>query len=164
MAMLHISPEALSDLVKIKEYITTDLDNPTAALNVVSKITKAIRGLEQFPDIGAPLSSIIDMPTDYRFLVTGNYLSFYRHDGDAVYVVRVLYGKRDYLKILFGELPEQDSEIVTSIDTFDKRDELTQMRTKLEYAEQSRLVEEPTYSLEESKARLEKSHERKEIL
>jgi len=111
MAQLHISPEVLSDLAKIKEYITTELENPTAALNVVSKITKAIRGLECFPDIGAPLASIVDIPTDYRFLVTGNYLSFYRHEGDAIHVVRVLYGKRDYLKVLLGELPEEaDSE------------------------------------------------------
>ena len=107
MVKLHISPEASSDLAEIKEYVATELENPTAALNVVSKITKAIRGIERFPDIGAPLSSIIDMPTDYRVLVTGNYLTFYRHDGDAVYVVRVLYGKRDYLKIVYGELPEQ---------------------------------------------------------
>ena len=110
MAQIHISPEALNDLMEIKKYITVELDNPTAALNVVSKITKAIRGLNQFPDIGAPLSSIIDLPTNYRFLVTGNYLSFYRHEDDAVYVVRVLYGKRDYLKILFMELPEQESD------------------------------------------------------
>ena len=108
MATLHISPEASSDLVEIKEYITIELENPTAALNIVSKIIKALRGLEKFPDIGASLSSVIDIPSDYRFLVTGNYLSFYRHEGDAVYVVRVLYGKRDYLKILFGEFTEQE--------------------------------------------------------
>ena len=108
MATLHISPEASSDLVEIKEYITIELENPTAASNVISKIIKAIRGLEHFPDIGASLSSVIDIPTDYRFLITGNYLSFYRHEGDSVYVVRVLYGKRDYLKILFGELTEQE--------------------------------------------------------
>ena len=110
MAQIHISPEALNDLTKIKKYITMEIDNPTAALNVISKITKAIRGLDQFPDIGAPLLSIIDLPTDYRFLVMGNYLSFYRHEGDAVYVVRVLYGKRDYLKILFGEVVESESD------------------------------------------------------
>ena len=106
MAQIHISPEASNDLAEIKKYITMELGNSTAALNVVSKITKAIRGLEQFPDIGAPLSSIVDLPTDYRFLVTGNYLSFYRQEGDEVYVVRVLYGKRDYLKILFVEVVE----------------------------------------------------------
>ena len=108
MAQLHISPEATSDLAEIKKYIAMELENPTAALTVVSKITKAIRKLERFPEMGASLSSVIGMPSDYRFLVAGNYLSFYRHEGDAVYIVRVLYAKRDYLKVLFGNLAEQD--------------------------------------------------------
>ena len=43
MARLNISPEAQSDLVKIKDYITTELENPIAALNTVSRITKAVR-------------------------------------------------------------------------------------------------------------------------
>ena len=109
MAQIHISPEASNDLAEIKNYIAMELEHTAAALNTVSKITKSIRGLERFPDIGVPLSSIIDIPTDYRFLVTDNYISFYRHDGNAVYVARVFYAKRDYLKILFGELPEQES-------------------------------------------------------
>ena len=107
MARLYISPEALNDLQEIKKYIATDLENPAAALATVSKITKAIRALNTFPGIGTPLSSIINMPTDYRFLITGHYLSFYRHEGDAVYVVRVLYSKRDYLKILLEKHSEQ---------------------------------------------------------
>ena len=110
MAQIHISPEALSDLAEIKKYITMELDNPTAALNVVSKITKVIRGLEQFPDMGAPLSSIIDIQNDYRFLVTDNYLSFYRREGDAIFIVRVLYAKRDYLKVLFEIISNRESD------------------------------------------------------
>ncbi len=103
---LHISPEAQNDLRDIREYITSELENPTAALNTVTHIVKAIRRLSDFPDSGAPLSSVVDMPNHYRFLVSGSYLIFYRHEGGSVYVVRVLYGKRDYTKILFGELQE----------------------------------------------------------
>ena len=107
MAILHISPEAREDLQDIKEYISSELENPTAAQNVVSNIIKAMRSLEQFPDMGSPLSSVVDVPNDYRFLVSGNYLVFYRNDKDSVYVIRVIYGKRDYMKILFGELPKE---------------------------------------------------------
>jgi len=107
MAILHISPEAREDLQDIKEYISSELENPTAAQNVVSNIIKAMRSLEQFPDMGVPLSSVVDVPNDYRFLVSGNYLAFYRNDKDSVYVIRVIYGKRDYMKILFGELPKE---------------------------------------------------------
>jgi plasmid stabilization system protein ParE len=50
------------------------------------------------------------MKTDYRYLVCGNYLIFYKIEGDAVSVYRVLNGSssRDYLPILFtGELPAE---------------------------------------------------------
>ena len=53
--------------------------------------------------------------------------------------------------------------VVMSIDAFEKRDELIRLRAKLELAEQSRLAEEPTYTLEESKQRLEKIYEQREV-
>ena len=107
MAKLNISPQALNDLRDIKEYITRELENPDAAVNTVTKIIKTIRSLADFPNIGSPLSSIIDMRTDYRFLVSGNYIVLYRHENDNAYVVRILYGRRDYVKILFGLLPDE---------------------------------------------------------
>ena len=55
MATLQISPEAKNDLHGIKEYITTDLDNPSAAINTVARITKSIRSLISFPDKGTPV-------------------------------------------------------------------------------------------------------------
>jgi plasmid stabilization system protein ParE len=36
----------------------------------------------------------------YRFLVTGNYLSFYHIDGADISIDRILYGRRDYLSVL----------------------------------------------------------------
>jgi plasmid stabilization system protein ParE len=110
MAKLHVTPEAQDDLHGIKEYISVELENPIAATNMVSKIAEAMRGLINFPDRGAPLSSITDRPNNYRFLICGSYLVFYRHEDGNVYVVRVLYGRRDYMKILFGDAPENDTD------------------------------------------------------
>lgn len=104
MNNLNYSPEARNDLVDIKKYIGVELANPVAAKNTVDKITKRIRTLEKFAEIGTPLSSVIDIDTDYRFLVCGNYLAFYRAEGNQIYIDRVLYGKRDYISILFGDL------------------------------------------------------------
>lgn len=53
--------------------------------------------------------------------------------------------------------------VVMSIDAFEKRDELIRLRAKLETAEQSRLAGEPTYTLGESRARVEEIYERKEV-
>lgn len=53
--------------------------------------------------------------------------------------------------------------VVMSIDAFEKRDELLRLNAKLDLAERSRLTGEATYTLEQSKARLESIYERKEI-
>lgn len=103
MAEIKFSPEAINDLQQIKEYIIEELCNEQAAVNTVSKITKRIRMLADFPESGVPLSSVIDIETDYRFLVCGNYTAFYRVENSMVYIVRILYGRRNYVQILFGE-------------------------------------------------------------
>lgn len=108
MNNLHLSIEAQNDLADIKEYIAEDLENPKAALAVVSKITKTIRLLRDHALLGTPLSAVADVDSDYRFLVSGNYMIFYRARGKDVYVDRVLYGRRDYLSILFKDYPIEE--------------------------------------------------------
>lgn len=103
MNNLHISSEAQNDLAEIKAYITEELENPDAALATVGKITKSMRILRTHARAGAPLSAIASTDSDYRFLVSGNYLIFYRVLGNDVYVDRVLYGRRDYMRVLFGD-------------------------------------------------------------
>jgi addiction module RelE/StbE family toxin len=107
MHKLKISPQALDDMKEIKSYISQELGNPQAAVNVVSKIMKKIHGLSKYPGIGASLSSVVDIQNDYRFLVCANYLIFYRCEGEVVFVSRVLDGRRDYIRILFGSLKEE---------------------------------------------------------
>ena len=108
MNKLAISPQAKKDLEDIKAYISEELENPIAAVNVVSRITKKIKNLKDTPGIGTSLSSKISFDTDYRFLVCGNYLTFYRYEEKTVYVDRVLYGRRDYVKILFPEIEDDE--------------------------------------------------------
>lgn len=103
MNNLHLSKEAQNDLAEIKTYLTDKLENPDAALATVSRITKKIRILKSQAYVGTPLSSVADTESDYRFLVSGNYLVFYRVYGKDVYIDRVLYGRCDYMRILFGD-------------------------------------------------------------
>lgn len=103
MAEIKFSPEAITDLQRTKAYITEELCNEQAAAGTVAKITKRIRQLSDFPEIGVLLSSIVDFETDYRFLVCGNYTVFYRIENQIVNIVRVLYGRRNFMQILFGE-------------------------------------------------------------
>ena len=103
MAEIRFSPEALSDLKEIKSYITEDLQSAQAADNTIAGILKRIRKLSDFPQSGAPLSSVVGIETNYRFVVSGNYTAFYSYENDAVFILRVLYGRRDHMRILFGE-------------------------------------------------------------
>jgi len=101
VAKIDYSPSAGQDLEQIGDYIKQELCSPAAALNTVNKIQDSIDNLSTFPLSGAHLSSIVDVDTDYRFIVCGNYLAFYRTDKISVYIDRIIYGKRDYMTILF---------------------------------------------------------------
>lgn len=101
---IHYAPEALNDLEDIWDYISSNLFNPIAAENTVGNIQNAIDRLEDFPNIGTPLSAITTIKNDYHFLVSGNYLVFYRIIRPHVYIDRILYKKRNYLHILFPNL------------------------------------------------------------
>lgn len=69
MNKLHISDDARQDLVEIKQYIAEDLDSPNAAAQTVKGILKGISRLKEQSGIGAPLSSIVPVESEYRFLV-----------------------------------------------------------------------------------------------
>ena len=103
MADIQFAPEALRDLEEIRDFISEDLANLPAANNTVSGILDNIKILASFPEIGSPLSAIVNIETNYRFLVCGHYMTFYRFEGGTVYVIRILYGRRNYMEILFGK-------------------------------------------------------------
>ena len=102
MVRIQFTPDALEDLKQIKKYITDDLCSEQSAINTVDRILKRIRQLEAFPEIGAPLSSIIDIEVPYRFLVCGNYTAFYKFENNEVHIIRILYARRNFMQILFG--------------------------------------------------------------
>jgi toxin ParE1/3/4 len=98
---IRYSAAAVQDLEEIGDYIANTLKSPIAALNTLNKIQDAVDKLAHFPFIGSLLSNVVKMETDYRFLVCENYIVFYRTYTDSVFISRVLYGKRDYMNILF---------------------------------------------------------------
>ncbi len=99
---LHLTPDAQADLQEIKRYISRDLENPVAALATVKRIMQNVRLLRGQALIGTPLSAVTELRdgADYRYLTSGSYMIFYRAVGTDVYIDRVLYGGRDYLRVL----------------------------------------------------------------
>ena len=103
MAKINFTPDAIEDLKEIKAYITDELCSEESAIRTVGNIMKRIRQLADFPESGAPLSSIINLEVPYRFLVCGNYTAFYKVESDEVHIIRVLYARRNFMQILFGK-------------------------------------------------------------
>jgi len=101
---LHYSARARKDLDEIWDHIVTDLGNPIAAKNTVNRILDDIDLLADFPEMGTILKNITHIVTDYRYIVSGNYMAFYRVYDKTVYIVRILYGRRDYMRVLFGDM------------------------------------------------------------
>lgn len=106
---IHYSPESRRDLDGIWDYIVSDLQNRSAAERVINRIMDAVDPLKDFAEMGTPLSSIADIGTDYRFLVSGNYMVFYRVQSNDVYIDRVLYGRSDYMSDLFKDLLREET-------------------------------------------------------
>ena len=106
---IHYSPESRRDLDDIWDYIVSELQNRSAAEHVINRIIDAVDPLKNFAEMGTPLSSIADIGTDYRFLVSGNYMVFYRANGNDIYIDRVLYGRSDYMSVLFKDLLREET-------------------------------------------------------
>ena len=104
MANIVMSEEAVKDLKKIGDYIAQQHKAPKTALNSIRKIKARISELEEFPLLGKPLSAVVAVDTDYRFLGCGSYLAFYRLQNDNVLIDRILHGRQDYISILLGDL------------------------------------------------------------
>ena len=88
----------------IWDYIVSELQTRSAAERVIDRIMDVVDPLKKFAEMGTPLSSIADVGTDYRFLVSGNYMVFYRVQDSNVYIDRILYGRSDYMSTLFKDL------------------------------------------------------------
>ncbi len=101
---IKFSPKALEDLDDIYTYISENLQNPIAADNTIHSILDSVDLLQEQPKSGKILTFLSGMNSGYRFVIAGNYLAFYRYKNNIVYVDRVIYGRRDYMKILFPDI------------------------------------------------------------
>lgn len=103
MFEVKVSPQAAEDLLEIKNYIENELQNPIAAQNTLLKIVETYEDLTNFPEAGIPVERYVSFPTDYKFVLANNYSIFYRIEGEIVRVIRILYSRRDFVRILFKD-------------------------------------------------------------
>ena len=127
MPELVVSSLARADMREIGDYISRELRSPDAALRMIRRFQKAMLPLRDFPEMGSPLLTAGKQGAPYRFpemgsplltagkqgapyryLVCGSYLIFYHIGPEAVHIDRVLYGRRDYMALLFGDKLEEE--------------------------------------------------------
>lgn len=94
---------AVKDLDEIWDYITFELESPVAAEHTVNGIMDSVDGLKDFSQTGVHLMFENGMDSGYRYVIFKNYMAFYHTQELEVYVDRVIYGKRDYMRVLFPE-------------------------------------------------------------
>lgn len=109
---IEYSPRALKDLDGIWDYIEKELCSPGAAQNTVEGIMDKIDILMSFPEAGAKLEFENGLNSGYRYVSFKNYIAFYRlGSDDIVYIDRVVYSGRDYMRILFPNIDSNDKMI-----------------------------------------------------
>ena len=99
MATVRLTKRAISDIKKIYDYIIED--SQQNADSVKADIIQSINHLGLFPLMGTSLVGKINVKTDYRYVITGKFLIFYKTSEDVVRIYRVLSSDMDYIKVLF---------------------------------------------------------------
>lgn len=83
---IEYSKDSMQDLVEIKQYIKFKLQEPEIAQKTIRKIREEINNLK-------------NNPKRYATIVK-NYIVFYRIKGYKIQIVRVMYGRKDWIKLL----------------------------------------------------------------
>lgn len=98
---IKYSPEAKGDLRKIKLYIKNNLHEPEIAERLINKIKESVRELKTNPEMYAVIDINRKSGAKIRRLMVDNYRVFYRVKGDWIQVIRILYKKRNWIKIIW---------------------------------------------------------------
>lgn len=87
------------ELNDIYDYITNTLMAEKAANELMNKIQKDILILEDSPEGFPVIENYLRKDYEYRRLPINNYVAIYRVDKDErkVYIIRIVYGGRNYL-------------------------------------------------------------------
>ncbi len=97
---IEYSKESKQDLIGIKQYIKYNLQEPEIAQKLISKIRNEINNLKYDPEIYAIIDDDLIKKLEIRKLIVDNYIVFYRIKNDNIEVVRVMYGKRNWINLL----------------------------------------------------------------
>ena len=93
-----ITPSAQKDLNEIKSYLTNVLK--TSSSSIFEKILEQVKILKTHPFTYSVHQDSLVKLIGYRVIPIGNYLMFYVVKSNVVQIHRILYAKRNYLRLL----------------------------------------------------------------
>lgn len=96
---LFVSQPAADDLANIATYVKMDSVQRAEAL--IDRLEQAFHQLLVMPTMGKRRD---DLESGIRTWVEAPYIIAYRIDADAVRIVRVIHGRRDFSNVGFGDL------------------------------------------------------------
>lgn len=99
-----ITPDAEADLFEIRDYIAYTLLAPDVALTYIRAIRTEIQKLTYMASSIAPIEREPWHSRGVRKIIAKNFYIYYRldHSSGKVYILNVIYAKRDQLKALKG--------------------------------------------------------------
>ena len=107
--------KALADLDAVASYIKLKLCNISASDRIIENFFGEGDSLASFPTSYPLCNDAFLRAWGIRFVPVNNYLLFYivREDEKTVYVLRFLYSRRDWQKILRKQLEDEIFELTT---------------------------------------------------
>ena len=97
---IEYSKESKEDLIEIKQYIKYNLQEPETANKLISKIRNSIKDLNNNPKIYAIIDDDIIRKLEIRKIIVDNYIVFYRIKNNSIEIVRIMYGRRNWINLL----------------------------------------------------------------
>ena len=97
---IEYSKESKQDLIGIKKYIKYNLQEQEIAQKLITKIRTQIDSLKYSPEIYAIIDDDIIKKLEIRKLIVDNYIVFFRIKNDSIQIVRIMYGRRNWINLL----------------------------------------------------------------
>ena len=99
---LHMTRAADNDLHEAVDYIEFVLMNPQAADHLLDAVEETLSVLSEYAQRHALVDDPVLKTWGIRFVQIKHYLAFYTiaEDEQKVYIVRFLYGKRNWISML----------------------------------------------------------------
>lgn len=94
MPRFHLTPDALTDLEHIRDFIARD--RPEAGRRMIVRLLDAIDTLAEHPGIGAKRD---ELRLGFRSYPAGNYLIIYVPRDGGVEVLRVIHGAQNLRRV-----------------------------------------------------------------